>query len=134
MISQNKWDGLKERMNKIGLVESDIEENFVRSSGHGGQNVNKLNTCVQLMHRPTGIMVRCQISRFQGDNRFLARRILCEKIEAVRLGKASELEKERHRIRAQKRRRSRRAKERILRNKKLHSLKKELRKPPDFLE
>lgn len=132
MISQQKWDSLKELMNKLGILEHDIEEKFTTSSGPGGQNVNKVNTCVQLLHKPTGVTVRCQISRFQAENRFLARRILCEKIEAIKLGAQSEKEKEIHRIRAQKRRRSRRAKEKMLKSKKLHSLKKELRKSPPF--
>ena len=60
-------------MAALGVRESDLEESFVRSGGRGGQNVNKLATCVMLLHRPTGIQVKCQSTRQQGLNRFLAR-------------------------------------------------------------
>jgi protein subunit release factor B len=69
------------RMKKIGLREDDIEEKFIRSGGHGGQNVNKVSSCVMLTHRPTGATVKCQVSRHQGMNRSIARRILLDKLE-----------------------------------------------------
>ncbi len=54
---------LSQRMAVLGLRNEDIEESFVRSGGHGGQNVNKTATCVMLLHRPTGIQVKCQATR-----------------------------------------------------------------------
>lgn len=78
---KNRW--LKERMEVLGIREKDIEEKFVRSSGKGGQKVNKTSTCVYLRHIPTGIEVKCMKERNQSLNRFLARRGLVEKISKV---------------------------------------------------
>lgn len=130
MITSGKWDSLRKKMEKLGIMEQEIDEKFVRSGGHGGQNVNKVNTCVQLTHPPTGISVKCQMTRSQAENRYHARRILCEKIEEIKLGVRSTRAKKIHRIRAQKRKRSKRAKEKLLRDKKLRSEKKGLRKDP----
>ena len=114
-------------MKALGIYEYDIDESFVRSGGAGGQHVNKTSTCVQLYHRPTGIMVKCQESRSQSDNRYLARRILTDKVEARILGKKSEERQKWEKTRRQKRRRSRRAKEKMLANKHHQSEKKEIR-------
>ena len=105
-------------MEELQLREEDIDEKFIRSSGKGGQNVNKSSTCVYLKHRPTGIEVKCQKERSQALNRFLARRILTNKVEALRLGRLSEERKRIEKIRRQKRKRSRRAKEKMLEEKK----------------
>jgi len=129
-VAKGKEEALKARMALFGIREADIEERFVRSSKKGGQKVNKTSSCVYLKHRPTGIEVKCQDERSQATNRFLARRILADKIESSISGKESEEEKRIEKIRRQKRRRSRRAKEKILRDKKLHSEKKMLRRPP----
>src|SRR4030043_1847830 len=78
---KNKW--LREKMNALGIHEKDFVEKFVRSSGKGGQKVNKTSTCVYLKHIPTGIEVKCMKDRSQSINRFLARRELIEKIETL---------------------------------------------------
>jgi protein subunit release factor B len=114
-VSPEKEKALRQRFADLGIDEKDITEHFVRSGGHGGQNVNKVATCVYLKHVPTGIEVKCQRERSQALNRFLARRILADKIENMLLGKESTEQQERERIRRQKRRRSRRAKEKVLR-------------------
>jgi len=129
-VSQDKEDALKIKMDSLGVKEADLEEKFIRSSKKGGQKVNKTSACVYLKHIPTGIEVKCQEERSQALNRFLARRILVNKIESLVLGKKAEAQKEIEKIRRQKRKRSRRAKEKILRYKKLHSEKKNLRKAP----
>src|SRR3954463_1542864 len=110
IVSPGKEKSLAERMQALGVRETDIEEQFVRSSGAGGQKVNKTSSCVVLHHRPTGIRVKCQQERSQALNRFLARRILLDKIETKIKGAESAAEQEIERIRRQKRKRSRRAK------------------------
>jgi len=116
-VSPEKEQALVERMERLGLREADIVEKFIRSGGHGGQNVNKVATCVYLKHIPTGTEVKCQEERSQALNRYLARRILADKIETAILGKQSEEEQRIARIRRQKRKRSKRAKEKMLADK-----------------
>jgi peptide chain release factor len=115
---------LEDRLAKLGVRPEDLDESFVHSGGKGGQNVNKVATCVVLVHRPTGIAVKCQRERTQGANRLLARRLLAEKIEERLLGAASKRQQEAEKVRRQKRRRSRRAKARMLDDKRAHSEKK----------
>lgn len=78
---KNKW--LREKMEALGILEKDIEEKFIRSSGKGGQKVNKTATCVYLKHIPTGIEIKCMKDRSQSINRFLARRGLAERVEKL---------------------------------------------------
>ena len=126
-ISSGKERQLIERMHALGVREQDIDEQFVRSSGAGGQNVNKVSSCVVLHHRPTGMRVKCQKERSQGLNRFLARRLLLDKIEAKITGAASEEAARISKIRRQKRKRSRRAKLRLLADKRHQGEKKSRR-------
>ena len=126
-VSLDKKKALRDKMQHLGIQESDIIENFVRSSGPGGQNVNKTSTCVYLKHIPTRIEVKCQKERSQALNRYFARKLLIEKVETLILGKLSEERKRIEKIRRQKRRRSRRAKLKILEAKRRQSEKKRLR-------
>jgi protein subunit release factor B len=80
-VSPEKQKQLFSRMEKLGLKESDLEESFTRSSGKGGQNVNKVSTAVLLKHPESGIEVKCSIHRTQGLNRYKARDILCNKLD-----------------------------------------------------
>jgi protein subunit release factor B len=128
-VSPEKEAQLARRMAELGVNEADLDENFVRSGGHGGQNVNKTSTCVMLLHRPTGLQVKCQTTRQQGLNRFIARRLLLDKIEFARRGSVAEERARVEKIRRQKRRRSRRSKQRMLADKAHHSAKKQSRGP-----
>src|SRR6266481_1119037 len=127
-VSTEKEGQLARRMAALGVNETDIEEIFVRSGGHGGQNVNKSATCVMLLHRPTGLQVKCQTTRQQGLNRFLGRRLLLDKIERLQTGVVVAERERTEKIRRQKRRRSRRAKERMLAAKSIQGAKKEGRR------
>jgi len=82
-VSEEKDKWLWERMEALGIHERDLEEKFVRSSGRGGQKVNKTSSCVYLKHIPTGIEVKCMKERSQSLNRFLARRELLKKVEML---------------------------------------------------
>ena len=103
---KNRW--LQERMEALGIREKDIDEKFIRSSGKGGQKVNKTSTSVYLRHIPTGIEVKWMRERSQSLNRFLARRELVRRIEKLSGQRATDLEMEK--TRRQKLKRKKRAK------------------------
>jgi len=106
---KNRW--LQSKMEELGVQEQDIEERFIRSSGRGGQKVNKTSSCVYLRHLPTGIEVKWMRERSQSLNRFLARRELLARIERLS-GQLTEKELRIQKIRKQTSRRQRRAAQR----------------------
>lgn len=116
-VSAAKEQELFDRMERLGIKESDLVERFIRGSGSGGQKINKTSSCVHLQHLPSGKEVKCQADRSQSLNRFLARRELCDQIEAEKLGKASEEEQRREKIRRQKRRKSRNQRRKMVQDK-----------------
>ncbi len=137
-VSIAKKEALKKKMQDLGISEKDLQEKFVRSGGKGGQKVNKTSSCVYLKHKPSGIEVKCQRERSQALNRFMARRILASKIEALILGELSEERRRIEKIKRQKRRRSRRAKEKMLKAKAKKAEKKKIRsyrpQPDDLID
>ena len=107
-VTERKATELMQRMKDCNLFENDLEERFIRSTGPGGQNVNKSSTCVQLTHHPSGITVKMQKCRSQKLNRYYARKRLCELLENMLFGRESPSEKKLNEIRKQKDRRKRR--------------------------
>ncbi|MEK6223676.1 MAG: peptide chain release factor-like protein [Thermodesulfobacteriales bacterium] len=112
-VSVEKEVELLKKMDQLGVKEADIDEKFIRSGGPGGQNVNKVATCVQLKHLPTGITVKIQKDRTQGVNRFLARRSLLSKIEESVSGKPAKEQIKIQKIQKQKKRRKRKTKAKL---------------------
>ena len=134
MISKEKQDELEARMQRLGIKDGDLIEKFILGSGKGGQKINKTSSCVYLKHIPTGIEIKCQQERSRELNRFYARRALCERLEEKIEGKKSERQQAMEKIRRQKRRRSRKGKEKMLAGKKQISEKKSLRQTPQNLD
>ncbi len=130
-LGSEQEDQVVRRMETLGVRDADIDEKFVRSGGHGGQNVNKTATCVMLIHGPSGIQVKCQTTRHQGLNRTLARQLLLDKIEALQKKRADAERAQLELIRRQKRGRSRSAKQRVLADKSHQSTKKQSRRKAD---
>lgn len=129
-VTAEKLNALDKRMEELGISPADLQEKFVRGSGAGGQKINKTNNCVFLKHLPSGVCVKCQVDRSRELNRFLARRELCDRLEAIRDGRATAKTQAIEKMRRQKRRRSRRSKQRSIDDKRVLSQKKSLRRPP----
>jgi len=127
MLSKEKRDELYVRMDALGIREEDLIEKFILGSGRGGQKINKTSSCVYIKHLPTGIEVKCQSGRSRELNRYHARKEICQRIEEKEGKIVSERQQLSEKIRRQKRRRSRRSKEKMLQDKKRHAEKKTLR-------
>jgi protein subunit release factor B len=129
-VSPEKIAALEQSMASLGIREEDLLEKFVRGSGSGGQKINKTSNCVFLKHLPTGVCIKCQIDRSREMNRFLARRELCDQLDAIRQGKAIAKTQAIEKLRRQKRPRSQRSKQRSVADKRALSQKKSLRRAP----
>lgn len=130
-VSSDKEAAIEARLAAVGVKPEDLVEKFIHSGGPGGQNVNKTSTAVYLKHVPTGIEVKVQQERSQALNRFIARRLLAEKLEAMFLKQRTAEQARVARLRRQKRKRSRRAQEKVLAAKRLRSERKSERRPPE---
>ncbi|MFO7752494.1 MAG: peptide chain release factor-like protein [Desulfobacteraceae bacterium] len=107
---QAKIDALNRKMEALDIKKDDIEEKFIKASGRGGQKVNKSSSAVFLKHLPTGLSVKYGKDRSQHLNRFMAMRLLVEKIESSVTGAKTAKEAEQERIRKQKMKRKKRSK------------------------
>ncbi|MFT4177460.1 MAG: peptide chain release factor-like protein [Luteolibacter sp.] len=129
-VSPEKQAILVERMACLGIREADLLEKFIRGSGSGGQKINKTSNCVFLKHLPTGVCIKCQLDRSREMNRYLARRELCDQLEAIRDGKAFAKTQAIEKMRRTHRPRSKRSKQRSTADKRHLSRKKNLRRSP----
>lgn len=128
MITREKWQQLHVRMFSLGIYENDLIEKFILGSGSGGQKINKTSSCVWIKHEPTGITVKCQKERSRELNRYYARERLCDKLDAQINKTKSEREQAIAKIKRQKRKRSKRAKEKVLADKKHQAVRKQRRR------
>lgn len=131
-ISLEKETQLARRMASLGVAETDLAESFVRSGGHGGQNVNKVSTCVMLLHRPSGVQVKCQSTRHQGMNRYLARQMLLDKLHAHRQQALAAEQARVEKLRRQKRKRPHGVQQQVLADKARRSARKAERRARHF--
>jgi protein subunit release factor B len=129
-ITSDKLAALEQRLAALGIAEADLLEKFVRGSGAGGQKINKTSNCVFLKHLPTGVCIKCQMDRSREMNRFLARRELCEQLEAIREGKSVAKTQAIEKMRRTNRPRSRNSKNRSVADKRNLSQKKSMRRSP----
>lgn len=132
MVSPNKWAELEAWMQRLGIEESDLVEKFIIGSGSGGQKLHKTASCVDLLHQSSKIRVKCQKTRSREQNRYWARRLLCERIDEAINEEKSKTHQRIEKIRRQKRKRSKRAKAKMLDNKAKVGKTKSLRKKPSI--
>ena len=106
---QEKIDALNRRMEKLNIRKEDVEEKFIKSSGRGGQKVNKSSSAVFVKHLPTGISVKYGKDRSQHLNRFMAMRLLVERLESQITGEKTDKEVRQEKIKKQKMKRKKRS-------------------------
>lgn len=130
MISKDKWDKLAENLARLHIHEVDLIEKFIIGRGRGGQKLHKTASTVYLKHEPSGLEVKCQESRSREDNRYFARQRLFEKLQAALTDEKTKTQQYIEKIKRQKKRRSRRAKQNMLDEKSQIGQRKALRKKP----
>jgi protein subunit release factor B len=134
MINKDKWDKLAQSMTQLNIHEADLVEKFILGSGKGGQKINKTASTVYLKHLPSGLEIKCQYSRSREDNRYFARRRICEKLQAIVSDEKTKEQQLIEKIKRQKKRRSRKAKQKMLDEKSKQSQLKATRKKPASFE
>lgn len=134
MINKDKWEKLTEWMVKLHIDDTDLVEKFILGSGKGGQKLHKTTSTVYLKHLPSGLEVKCQESRSRDDNRYFARERLCEKLHTIISDEKTKKQQGIEKLKRQKKRRSRRAKQKMLDEKSRQGQLKGLRKKPTSCE
>ncbi len=130
MINKEKWGRLAERMAKLHIHEVELIEKFILGSGRGGQKLHKTASTVYLKHLPSGLEIKCQYSRSRDDNRYFARERLCDKLQSTLSDEKTREQQRVEKIKRQKKRRSRRTKQKMLDEKSRQGQLKRLRKKP----
>jgi peptide chain release factor len=131
-ISKEKWDKLAQRMVNLNINETNLVEKFIIGSGKGGQKLHKTASTVYLKHLPSGLEIKCQYSRSREDNRYFARERICEKLHSILSNEKTKEQQRIEKIKRQKKRRSRRVKQKILDEKSKQGKLKVLRKKPEY--
>lgn len=134
MVTKEKWDKLAELMRKLHISEAELIEKFIVGSGKGGQKLHKTASTVYLKHSTSGLEIKCQESRSREDNRYFARVRLCEKIHYLVSNEKSKFQQQIEKIKRQKKKRSRRSKQKMLDEKSKKGAIKILRKSPQSYE
>lgn len=134
IITPETINRIKQLMQDASVFEEDIEESFILGGGPGGQKTNKTSSVVRLAHEPSGLQIRCGQTRSRETNRWLARRMLAEKILEKEQNVKSAAQREAEKIRRRKRKRSRRQKQKMLDAKHERSEIKKNRAPVSLLE
>lgn len=134
MISKEKWAKLTERMAKLQIAEADLVEKFILGSGKGGQKLHKTASTVYLKYLPSSLEIKCQYSRSRDDNRYFARDRLCDKLQEIISDEKTKEQQRIEKLKRQKKRRTRRSKQKMLDEKSKHGQLKGLRKKPASLE
>lgn len=114
MISKEKWEKLTERMARLHITDADLVEKFILGSGKGGQKLQKTASTVYLKHLPSGLEIKCQYSRSRDENRYFARERICEKLHSIVSDEKTKEQQRIEKLKHQKKRRSRRAKQKML--------------------
>lgn len=130
MVGTDKWEKLHAWMQSLGIEESDLLEKFIIGSGKGGQKLHKTASTVYLKHLLSGFEVKCQEERSRETNRYYARLRLCEKLHASICTEKTKEQQRIEKLKRQKKRRSRRAKNKMLDEKSRQGTLKLLRKKP----
>lgn len=116
-MSDGRLAELDRRLAELGLKPEDLQEQFVRSGGPGGQHANKSSTAVRLTHGPSGLEVRVESERSQLQNRVEARERLIQRVETAKSEAEAAAKAAREKKRRQKRRPSAGARRRNVENK-----------------
>jgi protein subunit release factor B len=127
IVTQEKINQLHKRMKALHIQDNDLIEKFILGSGTGGQKINKTSSCVYLKHIPSGIQIKCQVTRSREYNRYLALSAICDRLEQKAALEIQEKIHLKEKIRRQNKKRSYSGQMKVMEEKKHRAKKKQLR-------